>query len=237
MMVRRKLLTVATCGALALTSHAYTPAQASPTLLSPFVSSQLLLPHLSPTLLSTAVSPEQLLLTPPKLSVRRILPTRTAPSSPIRVTAAQKGIPQRVRVKGIPYLRFPYLPWRAEAVVNIALAKQGVPYVYGASPDQETLTSADCSSFLVFVFRQVGIYLPRVSWDQLNSGREVTREHVLPGDLIGFYGEGGAGGHIGLYIGNNRFIHAPQSGDVIRVSNLNNGPQVWKFVRVIPELG
>lgn len=197
-----------------------TPAQAKPL-------TQELLQDIQPYLFQF-VEPWQLLIVPstlPKQSVPPVPGIRFAPPEPKAITTW-----------GGKYLTFPGLPWRAEAVVNIALAKQGVPYVYGANPNQTYLTSADCSSFLVYIFRQIGIFLPRVSWSQLSIGRDITFDKALPGDILGFYGAGGAGGHVGLYIGNGFFIHAPQSGDVIRVARVADGPALWKVVRVIPEL-
>jgi cell wall-associated NlpC family hydrolase/exonuclease VII small subunit len=97
-------------------------------------------------------------------------------------------------------------------VVAIALRYLGVPYRWGgASP-----SGFDCSGFLVYVFAKVGVYLPHSSYMQFHLGRFVPRSNLQPGDAVFFNGAS----HVGIYIGGGRFIHAPHTGDVVKISSL-----------------
>jgi cell wall-associated NlpC family hydrolase len=104
---------------------------------------------------------------------------------------------------------------RADAgVVGIATRYLGVPYVWGgASPE----TGFDCSGLVMYVFAQLGVSLPHYAASQYNYGIPVPRDQLEPGDLVFFEGLG----HVGIYVGNDEFIHAPHTGDVVKISSLN----------------
>ncbi len=102
---------------------------------------------------------------------------------------------------------------RYSQVVGIALQYLGVPYVWGgASPS----TGFDCSGFIMYVFAQVGVYLPHHAASQFAYGTPVSREQLEPGDLVFFDGLG----HAGIYIGGGQFVHAPHTGDVVKISSI-----------------
>jgi cell wall-associated NlpC family hydrolase len=97
-------------------------------------------------------------------------------------------------------------------VVGIAMRYLGVPYRWGgASP-----SGFDCSGFVMYVFAQMGISLPHSTYALWNVGVSVSRDQLQPGDLVFFSGLG----HMGIYIGGNQFIHAPHTGDVVKISTL-----------------
>jgi len=98
-------------------------------------------------------------------------------------------------------------------VVGIAMQYLGVPYVWGgASP-----SGFDCSGFTMYVYAKVGISLPHNAAMQYGYGSPVSRENLQAGDLVFFNGLG----HMGLYIGGNQFIHAPHTGDVVKISSMS----------------
>jgi peptidoglycan DL-endopeptidase CwlO len=96
--------------------------------------------------------------------------------------------------------------------VGIAMQYLGVPYVWGgASP-----SGFDCSGFVMYVFAQVGVSLPHHAASQFNYGVAVSRDELQPGDLVFFDGLG----HVGIYIGGGQFVHAPHTGDVVKISSI-----------------
>jgi cell wall-associated NlpC family hydrolase len=104
-------------------------------------------------------------------------------------------------------------PSRYGGVVGIAMQFLGVPYKWGgASPS----TGFDCSGFTMYVYAQVGVSLPHYTGAQWAMGTPVSREQLQPGDLVFFNGLG----HMGIYVGGNSFIHAPHTGDVVKISSM-----------------
>jgi peptidoglycan DL-endopeptidase CwlO len=98
-------------------------------------------------------------------------------------------------------------------VVSIALHYLGVPYQWaGASP-----SGFDCSGFTMYVYSQVGVSLPHYSGAQFGFGAPVSRDQLAPGDLVFFDGLN----HVGIYIGGGQFVHAPHTGDVVKISSLS----------------
>jgi cell wall-associated NlpC family hydrolase len=95
-------------------------------------------------------------------------------------------------------------------VVGIAMQYLGVPYVWGGS----TPNGFDCSGFTAWVYAQVGVSLPHNAAAQFGYGVPVDRSQLEPGDLVFFDGLG----HVGLYIGGGQFVHAPHTGDVVKIS-------------------
>ena len=102
---------------------------------------------------------------------------------------------------------------RYGSVVGIALQYLGIPYVWGGSSPS---TGFDCSGFTSYVFAQLGVYLPHHAASQYNMGTPVSYEQLAAGDLVFFSGLG----HVGIYIGGGQFVHAPHTGDVVRISSL-----------------
>jgi peptidoglycan DL-endopeptidase CwlO len=98
-------------------------------------------------------------------------------------------------------------------VVGIAMRYLGVPYVWGGSSPR----GFDCSGFVMYVFAQIGVSLPHSSYAMFNMGAPVSISQLQPGDLVFFSGAS----HMGIYIGGGQFIHAPHTGDVVKISSMS----------------
>ena len=109
---------------------------------------------------------------------------------------------------------------KVNAVVKLAKAQLGKPYEWGA----EGPNSFDCSGLIWYVYKNAaGVNLPRVSRDQAKYGTGVSRENIKIGDIVAFDGnQDGVVDHVGIYIGNDEFIHAPKPGDVVKISSLSS---------------
>jgi cell wall-associated NlpC family hydrolase len=105
----------------------------------------------------------------------------------------------------------------AQTVVDTALAQQGKPYVWAAAGPN----SYDCSGLTQRAFAAAGIKLPHSSRMQSTMGSPVSRDALRPGDLVFFYSPVS---HVGIYIGNGQMVHAPSSGDVVKVSSFDRMP-------------
>jgi cell wall-associated NlpC family hydrolase len=106
-------------------------------------------------------------------------------------------------------------PSRYGGVVGVAMSELGKPYVWGTAGP----STFDCSGLVVYSYAQVGVSLPHSSYALWNAGVYVSKDQLEPGDLVFFDGLG----HVGIYIGGGQFIHAPHTGDVVKISNLNDG--------------
>jgi cell wall-associated NlpC family hydrolase len=106
-------------------------------------------------------------------------------------------------------------PSQYTGVVGIAMQYLGVPYVWGGSSP----SGFDCSGLVMYVYAQVGVSLPHYTGAQWGMGVPVAYSDLQPGDLVFFDGLG----HVGLYIGGGEFIHAPHTGDVVRIDSLSEG--------------
>jgi cell wall-associated NlpC family hydrolase len=127
-----------------------------------------------------------------------------------RAAASQTALSQTVIATPSPTIAPP--PARYGGVVGIAMRYLGVPYVWGgASPG-----GFDCSGLVMYVFSQIGVSLPHNAAAQYGYGTPVSQGSLQPGDLVFFDGLG----HVGIYVGGGSFIHAPHTGDVVKISSM-----------------
>ncbi|SHN85405.1 Cell wall-associated hydrolase, NlpC family [Geodermatophilus obscurus] len=112
-----------------------------------------------------------------------------------------------------------------QAAVDRALAQRGKPYVWAASGPG----SFDCSGLVQYAFQAVGVSLPHSSRMQSQMGTPVSRAEARAGDLVAFYSPVS---HIGIYLGNGQMVHAPTSGDVVKVASVDTMGATPKFNRI-----
>lgn len=108
----------------------------------------------------------------------------------------------------------------ADQLIGSAMSLLGVVYRFGGT---SVSTGFDCSGFMQYIFRKsMQVNLPRTSAEQARVGAQVSRSALQPGDMVFFNTAGRRISHVGLYIGNDRFIHAPRTGKRIEVTSLSN---------------
>lgn len=97
------------------------------------------------------------------------------------------------------------------SVLSAAYSRLGCPYVWGA----EGPNAFDCSGFVKWCYARVGVSLPHSSSAQKNAGTQISVSQAQPGDILW------KSGHVGIYIGNGKYIHAPHTGDVVKISSVS----------------
>ena len=148
-----------------------------------------------------------------------VVEAASASAEPVRVTAPD--LPPR------PVVRTPK-PTKGERAARMALRALGVPYRWGG----ESPTSGfDCSGLVRWAYLGVGIDLPHSSYALYGEGRRVSRGRMRTGDVLFFEGLG----HVGLYVGKGRMVHAPQTGrnvEIVRLARSNYGHRLVGARRV-----
>lgn len=129
---------------------------------------------------------------------------------PVKPGARPKAVPVVVDHNG------PIAP-QVKSAVDLARQYLGTPYVWGGAKPG----GFDCSGLLQFVWGKLGVSIPRVSQQQWRAGRSVTHEDLQPGDAVFFHMKSGGPGHVGMFIGHDNFLHAPHTGDVVKISKLS----------------
>ncbi len=105
------------------------------------------------------------------------------------------------------------------AIARTALALRGIPYrLGGADPG-----GFDCSGLVQYVFALHGLGMPRVVRDQYRYGQPVDLDALEPGDLVFFETQGGEVSHVGIALGGDQFVHAPNSRGTVRINRLTSG--------------
>jgi cell wall-associated NlpC family hydrolase len=113
-------------------------------------------------------------------------------------------------------------PGSAERAAGNALKMVGKPYRYGGSSP----AGFDCSGLIQYSYKQAGVSLPRSTDDLLRTSQPLRGAHLRRGDLLFFDQEGKKKSHVGIYLGDGKFVHAPSSGKQVRTDRLDS--PYWK---------
>lgn len=115
---------------------------------------------------------------------------------------------------------------KLDKVISTVKAQVGKPYVYGAAGPN----SFDCSGLTYYSYKKAGIYLNRTSRDQAKNGKYVSKSNLKAGDLVFFNSGTNSIKHVGMYVGNGKFIHSPSPGKGVRYESMSTSYYVKGYV-------
>jgi peptidoglycan DL-endopeptidase CwlO len=166
-------------------------------------------PPSTTTTTATATVPTTIATTTSPATTTATLPVLTDPT-----TTGSVGVTDPTTTTAAPPADAPpvVLPAGHPDAATIALRYLGVPYLWGG----ESPKGFDCSGLVAYVYAQLGITLPHYAAAQYQLGVGVPRDQLQPGDLVFF----DALDHVGIYIGGGQFVHAPHTGDVVKITTL-----------------
>ncbi|MFD8783810.1 C40 family peptidase [Kitasatospora sp. NPDC059599] len=115
-------------------------------------------------------------------------------------------------------------PQQVQAAIRWALGQLGTPYQWGGtcanSHGADPMGRCDCSSLMQMAYRSAGVSLERTTYDQVKQGTAVSADSLKPGDLLFTRGSAAVPEHVGMFIGSGLIVHAPKTGDVVKISTL-----------------
>ncbi len=151
-------------------------------------------------------------------SIQKAAADRRAAEAKARAEAAAREKAAKARTSKVKSTyTTPAASSKGQAIVNTARKYMGVRYVWGGSSPK----GFDCSGLVQYVCRSLGISVNRTAAAQFSNGRAVNKADLQPGDLV-FFAKSKRISHVGIYIGNGQMIHAPHTGDVVRIASINS---------------
>jgi len=158
--------------------------------------------------------------TPPESPVLQSLRSLGLPAPEIyspRVVTLDLG---SINAKTLGLTGFEVPAFEVQEMLDTALSYLGVPYRFGGASPR---TGFDCSGLVNHVFRQAfGLSLPRSAREIARNGAAVARGELLPGDLVFFNTRGFLNSHVGIYLGDSKFVHAPNARGRVRIDDLDD---------------
>jgi cell wall-associated NlpC family hydrolase len=164
----------------------------------------------------------------PFLLLATLLSAGCASSPPPRAPTSDYSLPPRAAVDvpewdgsgGASNMRS-----RGEALADFALRLRGSPYRYGGA----TIDGFDCSGLVFYAHRALGLTVPRTSRDQADQSTDVKPKKLRPGDLVFFKIDSRRVNHVGIYVGDDRFVHAPGQGKPVTTNSLDDAFYAERF--------
>ena len=147
--------------------------------------------------------------------------------APPQAAYLQKGKEPELRAKSDPAPKPKRTGDMGAIAARTAERFVGIPYRWGGDTVVEGM---DCSGFVRAVYNLCGVNIPRTSREQFSVGDKVARDELRDGDLVFFGSSADSINHVGIYVGDGRFVHAPRRGDDIKVSSLTESYFEKKFV-------
>jgi NlpC/P60 family protein len=117
-------------------------------------------------------------------------------------------------------------PPQATTLIDTALSFRGTPYRNGGSDP----SGFDCSGFTQWVFAHHGVVLPREVDEQFKVGKKIRLDDLKPGDLVFFHTVSRGASHVGIFVADDQFVHAPSSKGVVRIESINSSYWSARFV-------
>lgn len=133
----------------------------------------------------------------------------------LRAQVEQEQVEQRARTPQVSRGE-KNVPAPKSGVVGVAMQQLGKPYCWGGSGPG----SFDCSGLVMYCYAKIGVSLPHSAAAQYSCGTHVSRDQLKPGDMV-FFTRGRGISHVGMYVGGDSYIHAPRTGDVVKISSLS----------------
>lgn len=158
------------------------------------------------------------------------LPPATASTSGVRAAAFAVQRLGYADGRPPPWIATPRRPSVGERAAKIALEAVGIPYRWGGT---SPASGFDCSGLVRWAYGRLGIDVPHSSYALWSTGHGVQRSRMAPGDVLVFSGLG----HVGLYLGGGRMVHAPYSGrhvEIVRLASSNYGRRLMGTRRIAP---
>lgn len=140
-----------------------------------------------------------------------------------------KNLSDRKNAAGVNQQKIPSRGERDMGYIAARTAERfvGIPYRWGGD---NVVEGMDCSGFVRAVYNLCGVSIPRTSREQFKTGESITRNSLLDGDLVFFGSSDENINHVGIYVGNGKFVHAPRRGEEIRITAINDNYFVKRFV-------
>ncbi len=156
------------------------------------------------------------------LTKQVIAQTKTATEAKVKETKKKKAAAAKKKAAAKKAAK-------QERVIKTAKKYLGVAYVYGGS----TPAGFDCSGFTMYVYNKLGISLTHNAQAQYSQGTHVSKDNLEVGDLVFFGSSTSSISHVGIYVGNGKYIHSPQTGDVVSIDKLSDRSNYVGACRVL----